>query len=717
MEKIKVNEIDLDAFLEEKEKLAPDTDMYRLAQKIKDCNPFTGYPSWFEEIIIPQGTVASSVNWREAWNQLRQIQQTRVPVLHPVHTVDTLLSTSDVKFENGAMVYTDDNSKPVVINNTKGYFCINPQTSAIAIASAHVADALTYYARPDKEGNCGMSVPKIAGAKLKMLNILCIQERKKITLELTLTRARDGIYGQMMKQPRVALKWMSDLCQQNTAYMAPHPANSELYFKLWNRESKRKILKENAETIYVPFSGPVEPPPFIKDDRMIDQLFDFLNRCRMIRGENKGIGILTMSYVFGCLPRSIVKYLTFFLDIKQCLTKHNVDVIFLQGTFPDMVIRLLVRNGYYVVSTLLGSTMPLTKEFYDAKKYGVYSRVDKTIPYGIFHDNGSKCHNFKGKKPIYCTVDVMSIFNISVLQTDVRFHALRAHMAPDMKKQHDYSYLPCSLAHNAQVICLYPPVGGFDLNDLASRSAIANYIRNDWVITKRLWYTVDKFRGDCGYLDPIIIPMTRTKIEKEADYSGKSIAIDCVDIVEVPMGMALPFKDRRAPKKIDEEDLIMAVIREMAGSNQIEYYVTKFILAWPTNTNYMPVTNWKEHTGKTYKELIDILVARSTKNKSKILKGYDDANEEIRKIEAREEEKNNKKKKKNKKKVKTLVKEVRENLTLIVGKKKVEKVIVPKIKEIEMIDCLMSKMRRMMGNRCLQVIKKRNYRQKKLRKI
>jgi len=639
MNKIIIKDINLQEFVQERDQLPPDTNFHRLALRVLTEDPFQTYPSWFEEIVIPPGTKPSTLNWRESWRMLLEIREKELPMLHPVHTLDTILLHSDVKFENGSLAYTDNDNKPAVIPMTKGYFCLDSATNGQSIAAAHTADTLVYYTRANKEGDVSFTVPAGEGKKLKMLNTVCLAERKKLCVEPSITRTRDAVYCHLMSHADIAFKFCSDFVKQNLPYSNPSKEVTIKYYETL-KSKKVRVKKEDVEVLCVPFPGPINPPPFVTDDRIIDQLYDYLNRSRMIRGENGGIGIVTLSYIFGSLPRSHVKNITLFLDIRQCLMRYDVNVIWLQGTFPEMVIKMLVRNGFFVISTLLGVAQRLDETLIKDRVYGVYSGLVGAIRYGIFHESGSKCHPFKKNKPQYQLIDVMSIFGISPIKTTAVFHALRCHIAPDMRKQGEYGYLPCALAHNAQLICVYPSVTVFPLNSLALRSAMANYIRNDWVVTKRPWYTVDEYRVECGYLQPFVMPMMRNVLEPKVDYSGKSHDLaPLVEIIDVPLGLTVNFK-RLEPKPVDAIVLIKNVIREMNALQDKADFVKQMILSWDDSSNFVTVLTWKNQMHGSCQDLIDALMKYCVKGKDDIQKGVAGAAEVIEQRRKDREKKN-----------------------------------------------------------------------------
>jgi len=226
----------------------------------------------------------------------------------------------------------------------------------------------------------------------------------------------------------------------------------------------------------------------------------------------------------------------------------------------------------------------------------------------------------------------MGIFNVSPMKTAQVFSALRAHMNPSMRNQGDYGFFPCALAHNAQVICVHPCPTDTNLNVLAHRSAMANYVRNDWVVTKRCWYTVDAMRGDCGYLEPFIMPMMRNKFVKEADYSGKTEKIKLYDVrdIDIPLGMAIHFKDRSKPQPISQTVLFNNVVSEMVRSQQADVFVEQMILDWEGKSNFASALAWRDHSGRSCTELCDMLIARSVKNKDKIMAGIKRAQDRLK---------------------------------------------------------------------------------------
>jgi len=610
----------------------------QLVAKIRADPPWQNMPSWLEDYPDTDDVKPSVMPSTACYMMLLKIRTVQRPKMHPVYTVDTLLSENDVKVKSGHLIYKPKpGASPVSIQCTRGYYCLKPETSLTEVAAAHVADTLSYYARADAKGNISPVVTGANATNLLMTKVRCLAARKHMCPEEeSETKARDNIFVNCMAKPDVAFDLCNTLVAQNPDFSQISVDATTMYNKILIQRDDGEYDENNPTVISVPFSGQIKLPAFPDNDSIMDLMYGYLLKSRGIRGEDRGVGLLTMGYIMGCMPRAVVKYITFFLDLRQLLTRYDTKVICIVGKIEDMVIRMLVANGYYVVNAFSGVNRILTDKDVEEENFSVYSSIDADVPYGFFHEITSLPPTEKKDKLTYTGVDVVNQLKLSFGQGKVNFHALRCHLHPSMQSDTlEYALLPAALAHNGTVLCAYPKIYTVPANLLAQRAARANFIRNNWVITKKLWFCCDNMRTECGYMGGFVIPKMRRKPKGgQFDYStlGEGKIDDDLELADIPLGNVAvdPIERVKNDENLIFKGIYNMIFKESVGFNTI---VTDLIRNWYSNENFIEVKPWLNLDDKSQDDLLMALRAKIVEDFTEdTVDSYDDAVEEGKRL-------------------------------------------------------------------------------------
>lgn len=581
---------------------------------------YARYNSWFEDIDI-SGAVAATISGQQAWFQLVAMRKATKPVFHPVYTVEELSMSFDVKFENSKIAYVNERKENVVVPNMRGYYILE-EKPVVSLTAAHVSDVCAYYTRcPDKSSINGIG-NELEIQDLKMFNIDVKTMRKGLdSVTASPTVARDIIFDKLIKKPAISIISCDKICRTFPDYSQENREATEMAVVLAKKEgSKREI-----DNMCVP-----KPAKILlsRNKGDIDQLYDFLIRSRAIRGNDKGPGSLSFGYVLGAMPRSVIKAICLFLDIRQLADLYQTNVILVNGHLPDIVLRMLVRNDYFVVSSVMGCLKILDANAIFKKCYGIYSTIADGIPYGIYYAIDTESPSMTKGVIVYTQCDIMGKFNmLRAVPGMVRFHALRAHMAPYMRGDQPYGFLPSALPHNGQVICVVPDLKGIKLDSLVDRSFCGNQLRNNWLITKRMWSVIDPYSQDVGYFKAFLYPRMRLKTKKDRiiytfdEDDGVDVQLETLE-VKAPTALELkPGHD------VVLDVIYKGVIRELLATDAYEY-VKMMVLNWENKNNFM-ATAALYRQGVTYTQATNYLMDNCRKFRDTISDAYDAAQEMI----------------------------------------------------------------------------------------
>jgi len=619
-DKIKETTISIDELMRHAEPVTDDTYFYSLVRKLQIKPAFNPMPSWFDDLEVPENIIPSTLAPSACWFQLRELMKKNKPVFHPVHTIDNVITYSDIKMTGCKMAYTSVEKQPVTVPYMRGYFLpVEQQNNAVTnVAAAHVADVIGYYSRANLLTD---SVDPIAKkeemSKLAMLDIDCLKIRSAAFMQYeSETKTRDYVFEHCMKNPEFAFTLCTTFCKQFPQYSEESGVATQANFEIL----KKKNAKTRVEKCFLPLPSPV---PVINLKGNIRSMYDFLLRSRGVRGEDNGPGSLTFSYLLGCMPRNHIKTICLFLDIRQCFNMYGGNVIVISGNISEAVVRMLVVNGYFVVLTSSGFAPKLTVQLYKDSEFGIYSSIEKNIPYGIYHEIDSKCPDIAKKVIKYYEIDVMSKFNFLVAErSSCDFHMLRAHITPQMENPNKlYGILPGSMAHNGQVLCVFPPKANISIIDMVNRCVTANVVRNNWIITKRLFSVLDKNNGDCCYFQEFIIPRMRLKEKgNSVDYS-KMEKEELDALIEHKVDTTAIETYKKPQTDVSPEVMLAALIYDLVSSGDVANYIKTMCINWESNSNFVCAKVMRD-SGHDMGEIIQKLQDGAPKVADAIVDGY-----------------------------------------------------------------------------------------------
>lgn len=507
----------------------PADEMASLLQKVLESKAFMGLPDWVHTYPIPYGTIASTLPPVAAWMEACKLKKTMRLGIHPVNTIETLLTTTEVTMTGDVLQYVDDKKETKVIQNNRGYHIIESTNTAPIIAAAYVSDLVPYYARGDGKGN---AVPTVFGdsvSKLQMKTVNTLSLRAELTpYTASETISRDVVYKYMESNPDQAFMVCNALCLANVD-CAGRSENALAYY----REARKKdVALPDLEGILLPVVG---KGTALNMTMTMDNMYRFLADCRKVRGEDGGIGSLTFGYLFGACTRSMVKSITHFLDIRQLTTVYKTNVVAISGRLSEFVKRMCVANRIFILDSTSVNGKTLGMKEFDGEEYGVYSNLTHKIKYGIYYIADSRAPEVKDENGHQIVkYDSFAVPELFALYPDVAstvvFQAVRCHMHPNMEsKQFKLQLLPCALPHNAVVIVAVPFLTKLMTSTLIERTVASNHHRNNWLITRRSYLVLDKLSGQVAYQTKFIIPKMLTKMKKVAtDWSAyfKEVADD-----------------------------------------------------------------------------------------------------------------------------------------------------------------------------------------------
>jgi len=141
-----------------------------------------------------------------------------------------------------------------------------------------------------------------------------------------------------------------------------------------------------------------------------------------------------------------------------------------------------------------------------------------------------------------------------------------------------------------------PATKSFTLIELAHRTFLSNYYRNNWLVYRRLWFSLDPFVTDCGYLNSFIIPKMNLKKNKKnvINYCLEVEEIKGLDEVEVDYGTVSSFK-AIAAKSVDMDQIYANIFIDMADDPR-EYF-REVTYNWDTTFLPMSVNAYKLQGG------------------------------------------------------------------------------------------------------------------------
>jgi hypothetical protein len=612
---------------------------------VLDDKLFTQYPEWFEEIEVPHGTERAIEGGMFCWMSLVQARADEKPIIHPVHTVDELVMTNDLFFAKNRISYINEKNENVIVPCQRGYF-ITDSNAALSIGAAHVSDMCAYFTRIDDKKNVNPIADAEEMRKLAMMSVDVKPIRKLLDTEnKSETKARDAMYQMCVENPEHGYMLCDAICRKTPPLIINSEKDEkgkpvvERYFapNIQATEACQKYFKEIesprvVEAVMLPSPGRILVPSNPDD---IDEMWHYLLRSRAIRGDDNGLGSLTFGYIYGAMPRAVVKAITHFLDIRQCCLAYKTQNVLIQGILPELVLRMLIRNRFYVIYPAAGSLPALKVKDIKLKRYGMYSAVGKNITYGMYHVVHVEPSSVSKGVLKHNPVDFMARINFHAAHTtSILFHAMNAHITPAMeKKNREYGILPAAMAHNAQVICIYPSIKDIQLGDMIRRTFLANHLRNNWLITKRVWSIVDPFSQDVGYTISFVYPKMRVRAKiARKDFSTLFNKVSAeVDDVESINLSNLPEAEIPEGHSEDRLGLVQALAKIILKSSDVFGYVKVLVINWGTTKNLIPAMRLALFEDVTVSWVITELGKLMPKYFELIEQAYGEARDELEK--------------------------------------------------------------------------------------
>jgi len=187
----------------------------------------------------------------------------------------------------------------------------------------------------------------------------------------------------------------------------------------------------------------------------------------------------------------------------------------------------------------------------------LYSEIDKKIRHIVYvrHEN----------KGGYDEVSFM--FRYQRINTVALI--TRALMYDGMDKER-FGILPSSIPFRGQVICVFPPLREYRMEDMIIRAQQCLEHRYHYLNSHEIWPLRDKYSAQCGYKDKIIFPRkVRTLGSLYARYHTKKDAYE-------PVGCAV----------IDQGYAIKYLIEMVQDAEDKEFFFRGMLQSWKENISY-----------------------------------------------------------------------------------------------------------------------------------
>jgi len=269
-------------------------------------------------------------------------------------------------------------------------------------------------------------------------------------------------------------------------------------------------MREEIYTYCIENPGKVEAMSAIKVCEQIgigeintcNDLYDYVEQVKEEDKDTPGVVPLKEDYLLGKLGNNNITNITHYLDIRQVLSLYGTQVLVLRGArLKQYLVDTLIRNGVYLVDAKLEIDKCLTREDLNRRKFGIYSRMERDISYGIYYNFESRQES-KARIPL----DIMSKMDYAPREnTSAVFCALRSYLF-DGIGYGDFGLLPCSKPDKGMVICVFPPLKHYSEREMLDRAVYANLVRNSYMSRETEWYQLDPEGKQVGYRNRIILP-------------------------------------------------------------------------------------------------------------------------------------------------------------------------------------------------------------------
>jgi len=341
----------------------------------------------------------------------------------------------------------------------------------------------------------------------------------------------------------------------------------------------------------------------IKD---INSLISFKNNHKI----DKKLDIINYGYIYGDIGKKIVKYVCDFLDIRQMLDKYKVKVIFFDRDKPSTyVLRMLVRNGYYVIIPD-GIKKTLTRKIVENQQYDIYTDSEGEIEYGRYCINENKKENIS----TYFSHDPFRMI-------DCVFQAIKMKLEnceDSTTFEYEYGKFPVALPHTCEVICVFPPNNTYSLVGLISRAVYSIKFKENYPYFRDQWLRQDKYGRECGYFKPIILPVLGPNIVKHYGYRKYC---DDVDLY-VDKGF---IYHKSADRFMIVRNLIKDIKKNESNMSNVFLDIIKYYKQW------VLLRMWSDHCGDIM-VLINMILGIEPKYKDDYLEAQGIIKEQCRQI-------------------------------------------------------------------------------------
>jgi len=501
------------------------------------------YPTWFEQIEI-EDDIVSEKSALCCWMKL-EIMQLKGEIRHPVKKIEDILKTTDIIVNSATITYINEEDIKITIPEEKGLYILDNKEEIIQAAVAAEVISVTIE-------------PKI--------NI----NDKTIELDYQDKQIR-----------KVDCGFMYDLLKDKS--IDPRDRRETVFQTLVN--------DPNLRFVYEYINSSVRTSAKVIERFKIKETVEDLEiyKTQMLQIDKK-IETLSYGYLYGDMNRKLVRNIAAFLDIRQLLNMYRIKVVHIGGNRPaTYLVRLLVRNGYYVI--VPGVERPyLTIWDIMRDKYGLYSGLLEDIEYGFFLLNIEKKIDSNPLRSFYYRPNK---------QSNCRFYAMRMLINVFMEREQTpyiYGILPVALPHTCEVICYFPPLRTTPLKRMIQRASDAINFKNNYIYNRILWIKYDILTWECGYEKPFFLPVKGRYLVR--DYKFDNLVDNRLSIKNDKLSIVL----------YDADLIIRNILYDLSF---IDNHVIVFLTLMRGLGNYDIFKPWF-FIGKSYDELFSRLIDKKS---------------------------------------------------------------------------------------------------------
>jgi len=480
---------------------------------------FRSLPSWIYDINIPPGTEKSAFSDVSCLSKLNAYYRANPKILHPQKAIETKLSEGPVQFTPKKIIDMEGHPSKI----TRGFILPEELKDELSVvAPAMVATSLAYHVDYDNRGKqipladkreyerLGWQFPDLGDFRNSLRNT---------TRSKTVSQAE--MYAQVVKDSAGAIHMMCGILSKTPQFCIP--ASEGITKFMTKKYDKDSVPISSRYEIVVPKGITLKTMRL--DKGMVDKLWNYLNDVRMKRGEDgSGRGPLSMGYYFCDMPRSIIKDISMIYDLRALMKAYNVTAIQLPTTFPEYVKRALVYNGYSVISP-----EEVNRPAYVKKVPGIYRKAPSYLSMIIIKNMLCDRPDVVKRSVSYPTIDLQDIKND--LQNAViisgskknggnRYVLSKLPLMP--KLADDLALYPSTSPHNGYVwVGSSYGTGSYDFDKLVLRSLSSNIYRNQYVLNRVNYWTIDPAVDFFHFDETLKLPklsIGKTKVETAPAY-------------------------------------------------------------------------------------------------------------------------------------------------------------------------------------------------------